>query len=319
MRRLGLVFVLLLSLFGTSLAASAQDATPASGLASLGLPTLDITVTANTFEGIAESIPAGRYLVTVSVAEENAEGGGVGFIQPVGVSTDEFLAVISSSATPTEESSTAAESSPVAESSPAADSGEGEAPPPFIYQSKFAGGAYAGPGESAQVILDLTPGEWVVWGDNPEAPWTPVSFEATGEMPVDLAEPASTATLTIGEYIIEVSEGALTSGTQIIKVENIGAQPHFVSAGLTQKEITNEDLGALLMADMTGTPAPIDIDPDADFMPAFSTGTQSTGTSIWVEVDLSPGYLALLCYFPDISDGMPHAYHGMHNVVEIEE
>jgi hypothetical protein len=308
----------LLSLFGTSVVASAQDATPESGLASVGLPTLDVTVTADTFEGIAESIPAGRYLVTVSVAEENAEGGGVGFIQPVGVSADEFIAAFGPSATPAEESSPAAESDGD-ESSPAADSEGGDEVPPFVYQSKFAGGIYAGPGESAQIILDLTPGEWVAWGDDPEAPWTPVAFEVTGEMPADLAEPASTATLTIGEYIIEVSEGALTSGTQIIKVQNIGAQPHFVDAESTQKEITNEDLEALLMADMSGTPAPIDFNPETDLMPAFFTGTQSMGTSIWVEVDLSPGYLALMCFFPDISDGMPHAYHGMHNVVEIPE
>jgi len=232
----------------------------------------------------------------------------VGFIQPVGVTIDEFMAAFGPAP------------SPAAESSPAsAESEQGEAPPPWAYQSKFAGGVYAGPGESSEIILDLTPGEWVAWGDDPTAPWTPVAFEVTGEMPADLAEPASTATLTMGEYIIEVSAGALTSGTQIIKIENSGAQPHFVVAELSQKEITNEDLGALLMADMSGTPAPIDFNPETDFTPGFFTGTQSMGTSIWVEVDLSVGYLALMCFFQDISDGMPHAYHGMHNVVEIPE
>jgi hypothetical protein len=72
---------------------AAQEATPASPFADLGLPTLDINVTADAYEGIPESVEAGRYLVTVSVAEDAGEfGGGVGFIQPTGLTGDEFIA-----------------------------------------------------------------------------------------------------------------------------------------------------------------------------------------------------------------------------------
>ena len=309
MRRLGLVVLIALSLSWSSIA-MAQDATPEAGLSSLGLPTIDVTVTATAIEGVPASVEAGRYLVNVSVTDENPDGGGVGFIQPVGISADEFVATFSGGG----------DATPVSEASPVdeTDTGGGDEVPPFIFQSTFAGGIYAGPGMSDQIVIDLTPGEWVAWGDDPEAPWAPVAFDVTGEMPADITEPASTATLTMGEYVINVTEGALTAGTQIIKVENIGAQPHFVVAESTQKEITNEDVEALLMADMTGTPAPIDFNPDTDLTTAFFTGTQSMGTSVWVEVNLEPGYLALLCFFPDVSDGMPHAYHGMHNVVKIE-
>lgn len=84
--------------------------------------------------------------------------------------------------------------------SPEAADGMG-GPPPFLFDSVMAGGAYAGTGESSQVILDLPPGEWVAWTDHPAAPQEPVVFEATGEMPADLVEPESHATLTMGEYV----------------------------------------------------------------------------------------------------------------------
>ncbi len=50
-----------------------------------------------------------------------------------------------------------------------------------------------------------------------------------------------------------------------------------------------------------------------------ATGTQSTGTSLWIPMTLEPGTYVLICFFPDISDGMPHAFHGMYNVVEVSE
>jgi len=329
MRRLLLLvlsMILVLPLSVGSLVA--QDATPTTGSAfdDLGLPTLDITVTAGGYEGVPDSIEAGRYLVTVTASEDVGEfGGGVGFIQPAGMSGDEFVTMLGEMAGPPDESGVgSAAATPieggVPEASPASgDGGEMGGPPPFFFESAFAGGAFAGPGESVQVVLDLTPGDWVAWGDDPSAPWAPIAFEVTGEMPVDLPEPEAGATLVMGEYVIEVAEGELVAGTQVIKVNNIGAQPHFITAGTTTVELTNEDVEAVLQADMTGTPAAVDFNPDEDFQDSFFTGTQSTGTSQWVEATIDRGNLLMLCFFPDLADGMPHAIHGMYAIVEIEE
>ena len=90
-----------LSLVSVAPRVSAQDATPvqdatlesSSVLASLGLPTLEVTVTADAYEGIPDSIEAGRYLVNLTVSEDVGEfGGGIGFIQPPAeMTTEEFL------------------------------------------------------------------------------------------------------------------------------------------------------------------------------------------------------------------------------------
>ena len=74
-----------------------------------------------------------------------------------------------------------------------------------------------------------------------------------------------------------------------------------------------------MQAEMTGTPVAYSgLNPDEDLIPIVFTGTQSMNTSTWIEVDLTPGSYGLACFFPDLSDGMPHANHGMYNVVKVE-
>lgn len=325
MRRflLSLFVALLMVPIGGGAVAFAQDASPVAGspFADLGLPALTITATATGYEGIPESLPAGRYLVTLMAGDDTGDNGGAGvsFVQPAGMSGQDFVDALTQlqgggtpAALPTEGSPAAMPS----EGSPAAGGDEG--PPAFFYESRIAGGSFSGPGQTTEVILDLTPGDWVAWGDDPSAPQQPVVFEATGEMPSDLPEPAADVTLTLAEYSITVSDGQFSTGPQVVRVDNVGAQPHFIFATHAPEGITDADVEAVLQADMTGTPAANGLDPETDFQDIFGTGTQSMGTTQWVYVpDVPAGPLVLLCFFPDLGDGMPHALHGMYAIVEV--
>jgi hypothetical protein len=326
MRRFLFSFVATLLMLPVALgsAAYAQDASPVGGspFADLGLPELTITVTASGYEGIPASTPAGRYLVTVNAADDTSDmgGGGVSFVQPAGMSGQDFVNVLTQMQGGDVPAAMPAEGTPdaMASESTPAESGGDEGAPAFFYQSKIAGGSYSGTGQTTQVVLDLTPGEWVAWGDDPSAPQQPVVFEATGEMPADLPEPASDVTLTMAEYSITVTEGQFTAGPQVVRVENAGEQPHFVFGGHGPSGMTDADIEAVLQADMTGTPAANGLDPETDFQDVFGTGTQSTGTTQWVYVpDVPAGSMVLLCFFPDQGDGMPHAMHGMYAIVEV--
>jgi len=327
MRRSGLSFILALVLFTVGMlpVAVAQNATPASGLADAGLPTLDVSVTASGFEGIPESIEAGRYLVTVTAAEDTGEeGGAVAFVQPSGMSAEEFLGMMG----PPPDESGGDVASPVADAGATpADGGEGMGgPPPAVFEATYAGGLFAVAGQPAEIVLDLPPGEWIAWGDSPGAPQEPFIFEVTGEMPTDLAEPESSATLTMGEYVIKVTEGELSAGPQVLKIENIGAQPHFVFGSLGPDDLTEEQVAVALEEELaagdSGTPpAYSDFNPDEDlsFDVGFFSATQSTGTTVWLPVTFEAGTYAMACFFPDLGDGLPHAYHGMYAVVEVGE
>lgn len=327
MRRtfVSLLGALLLLIVGAIPAGALQDASPESGLADLGLPELSVNVTTSAFEGIPESVEAGRYLVLVTAAADTEFGGAVAFVQPAGMTADDFLGALSGP--PADAGAGAVVGTPIGEieASPA----DGDAmggPPSFMFEATYAGGTFAIAGESADVVVDLGPGEWIAWGDDPGAPQEPVIFEVTGEMPADPAEPESGATITMGEgeYGIEVTEGELVAGSQVVKVENIGAQPHFIFIGKGPDGMTEEQIGVALdeeaQAGMTGTPpAYSDLNPDEEVMPVGFTATQSTNTAQWITLDLEPGAYALVCFYPDLGDGMPHAFKGMYTVVDVEE
>ena len=132
-----------------------------------------------------------------------------------------------------------------AEATPAAEGEEGEEGeeegplPTFVYQSTFAGGVLAVPGMPGTAVIDLTEGEWIAWGDDPEAAQAPVVLTVTGEFPADAPEPEADIMATLVDFGIAI-DGNLTAGEHVLRVENLGAQPHFleiagVPAGTTTR------------------------------------------------------------------------------------
>ena len=287
------------------LAVAKQDA----GLASAGLPTLDITVLADGYEGVPATTAAGRYLVNPTRGD-GVEEGVVAFVQPPpGMSAAEFLAAVGIG-----QGTAAPAASPGAEGE---DGGEEAGPlPTFVYQAKFAGGAVAGGGGAGAAVLDLTEGEWFAWGDEPSAPQTPAIFTVTGEFPADVAEPASDVAVTLRDFSITVA-GNLVAGDHVAKIENVGAQPHFFELLKVPDGTTHDDLTALVEAAVSGTPAAGGLNPETDFQLVTYTPPQSIGTQTWHTVPLEAGTYSASCWFPTAGTGAPHALMGMHTVFTV--
>jgi hypothetical protein len=263
------------------------EATPesASALAELGLPELTLTVTGDAVEGVPASIEAGRYLLTVEgePATEGPPPGAMILQLPEGMTLDEAGAQ--------------------AQASP-------DGPPPFYFEAVLAGGASVsanGPGVS---VIDLPPGEWIAAGTYFSRP--PVVFDVTGELPADLPEPDSTATFTLQEMTIEITEGAPVAGENLLRIENRGEQPHFIEIVKVPDGTTEEDAEAWLEADMSGTPVA-----DLEFEYVATTPDQSGGVTQWVTVTLQAGTYEALCFVPDPDSGMPHAFMGMHRLFTV--
>lgn len=302
--------------------AAAQEATAATGgdFASLGLPALDITVTADGFDGAPSGeIAAGRYLLTATIAPD-VEFGSAAFISPPpGMTAEDFLtqAGIGGGMPPADMEGSP---EPMAEGSPAAGAEGGEEEemiPLFIYQATFAGGASGPGGSTAQAVIDLPAGEWILWSDDPIAPQIPVTFTVTGDMPADLPTPDASLTFTLIDFQIMV-DGDLTAGDHVALIQNHGAQPHFVIVMKGPDSMTNDQISMLLTMEMDGaTPAALPFDPEKDLMPVAQTATQSIGTDQWVMMPLEAGTYAALCFFPTAGEGLPHAAHGMHTVFTV--
>ena len=283
--------------FALKAAAFQADASPEAAatnpFADLGLPELTLNATADGFEGIPESIEAGRYVVTMGgeAGENDFVLGGL-FVQlPEGVTVDDAMAQM-------------------------AESEMGY--PAVFYESRLAGGKPAFPmaGEaSASSVIDLPAGEWVVI--DPSGGRAPLAFTATGEMPADLVEPESNVTLEMGEMYFKVTDGAFVAGQNIIELFNAGAQPHFAEIMMMPDGTTNDNIAASIAVEMGATPEaePVGFE---QAMPVAYLAEQSTDVTSWSPVTLEPGTYALLCFVADPETGMPHAMMGMHDVFVVE-
>jgi hypothetical protein len=105
-----------------------------------------------------------------------------------------------------------------------------------------------------------------------------------------------------------------------MRIENQGAQPHFLVLFKGTDAVTNEGVAeflAFLAAGPDATPPDLAFEPDVDVQYLMTTGAQSIGTSLWLEMTLERGKYVAICYFPTAGTGVLHALHGMHTVFEV--
>ncbi len=288
-------------------AAVAQEATPdpASLFADLGLPELTITQTAETMQIDQQEIPAGRYLVRFVNETENPEASGGFVLLPDGKNLDDLSAADELAAgTPVD---------PMA------------APPPdedWLYETYIiAGGSALGP----MSVVDLLPGNYGVWADDPVSPIAAASLTVTGDAatPEAASEPAASLTITEvgegGQGWGFVTEGELSAGSQVVKVVNDSEQPHFIIMFQYPEPITLEQFTAAMMMDpSSGATPPADMIDFSRMQTAGWVGAQSGGTTQWTTVTLDPGQVIMVCFVPDPeAGGVPHAMEGMISVLDV--
>ncbi|HYH10809.1 MAG TPA: hypothetical protein VD789_00545, partial [Thermomicrobiales bacterium] len=145
MSRLLSALAVVLSLFAATAAAITAQETPAATggqLSELGYPEVVITATEAGFELPADEVAAGTVLLTFNNTAPFPNG--FSLIQlPEGVTVESLM--------------------PPADASPAAEeAGPPAGLPPALYDATWAGGIFAGPGQTSQAVVTLTPGEWLV-------------------------------------------------------------------------------------------------------------------------------------------------------------
>jgi hypothetical protein len=122
----------------------------------------------------------------------------------------------------------------------------------------------------------------------------------------NMTEPTADVTMTLSDYKFAFSK-PLVAGRQMIKVENVAAQPHEVVLLQLEPGKTIEDVGKWA-ADFKGPPPGKPIGGIPAFMP---------GKNTYFEVSLTPGDYGLICFVPDAKDGKPHVAHGMAQQIKV--
>lgn len=259
----------------------------------LELPEIHLEVLEDTISGMPEELEAGRYRITV----KGQPGPDEMLVGPMFGSLPEGL-------------------TPEILATQAAESPDGI--PAAFYDITIPGSPliYAPSGATEAVgIVDFHAGNWFMAGYLLSRP--AMTFTVTGDLPTDLPEPETNATISVGEMVIELTDGALMVGRNLTKLENRGAQPHFVEFMKVPDGTTNDDITALMESMMTGTPATDGLSFD-QLAPAAFISDVSAGQTQWVTVDFAEeGAYVGLCFVADPETGAPHAMMGMHQVFEV--
>jgi hypothetical protein len=282
MKRLFIVVLTLLTLTALGRPAAANTGSLSD------LPPLSIAIQDRGFE-IAASVPAGRYLLSVS--NERQTGISISFVAPpTGHSLVE-----------TEEALNAQDT--VAD---------------WLYGTTFIPGPYAAAGGSGQGIVDLPPGDWLVWGGN-DIPFAGPVLTVTdeGATGTDASEPRVDVEVSLREYAFVGLESGVHAGSQVWQLTNTGTQPHAFDLIRAPHAMTVEQL-MTLMALPDGAVPPPGIPAADEFVQVSGSGAISPGETAWLILpDLSPGTYFTLCFVPDRETGAPHATMGMIQLITI--
>ena len=173
--------------------------------------------------------------------------------------------------------------------------GEGEEPLPDWV--RFVGGVTSiRSGGTSTSVQTLATGDYIAVDINTNA-FAP--FEVTGEGDGEL--PATDATIEARDYAFEAS--GLRAGRTRVRFTNEGRQPHFALMAPIRPGKTIEDVRNAVREE--------EGEPPVDEEKSVSTGVLDGGESQVVDLTLTKGRYALVCFVADRTGGPPHAFLGM--------
>jgi hypothetical protein len=282
-------------------AISAQDASPAASgtaapslLAGLGYPDLVVNTDGSTND-LPASIAAGRYHLVLNNTNATSPVELDFYIPPAGTSPDDALAFYG-------------------------DAVSQQQPPELFYQLTIPGGVVAPPNATADVIIDLNPGDTYagiqVVNENGPGTGAAQALSVTGTMPT-LTDPDAAVSVTLSDLKVDMPD-SVPAGPQIWKITSTGAMPHFLAISKSDGSLTQENVAAT-MGSFIGTPMPAGMTPVPDS--ALQDGPQSAvitgGQTMWLEIDLEPGQYLGACYMSGPGDVPMHAAMGMFKIFDV--
>jgi hypothetical protein len=169
------------------------------------------------------------------------------------------------------------------------------------------------PGGSGETTLVLRPGRYVIVCAYDHDGQRHMSMGmlrplvvTAGAANANLTPPATATTIRLSDYHVAIV-GALHSGHQLVRIENIGEHWHQLSITRIRDHATIDEI---MKWDGKSQPAPLqDISGGAAAM--------EPGTTSVISLDLKPGRYELECGLSDDSKSKPHFLLGMHEDIAV--
>ncbi len=285
MRRVFAALLAVLIFLPLGMAVAAQGATPSAAFAAY--PEVAITVTDSDIQVSSDQIPAGYIRLTVTNTGTEETGVGLAAL-PEGQSMEQLA-----QATPE----------------------PGNFIPPFFYSTTLAGGpSSVQPGESASQVVHVDAGQWIAYAEGNQQP-VPVTVAETADSVTEA--PVADGTITEMDFAFGGVD-QIAAGQQVLAVTNEGQQPHMFDFFQVPDGTTMEQVQAALSAPDNATPVAGGLqESDITLVPGGQVILQSTGTTVWADVDVQPGTYVLVCFVVDPATGMPHAMEGMVSLFQV--
>jgi hypothetical protein len=178
----------------------------------------------------------------------------------------------------------------------------------FGMTSMEGGPGVTAPGQGLEVMVDLVPGQYIVFDILPGedgapniakgmlAPFEVISADqpATGEA----LDPA--VTVQMKDFLFEMPE-QVSAGEQVWEIKNLGPLPHEISLVKLNDGKTTEDVTAWFQNHQGPPP----------FRGVGGFQGISTGKSGWIKLNLTPGTYVATCVIPEQHSGKTHLELGM--------
>jgi len=179
------------------------------------------------------------------------------------------------------------------------------APPPADMVS-VGGPNAAMPGGNAEVTVDLAPGEYTMLCFIPGTDGKPHMMKGMMKA-LTVTQGSSTAALPtpdmtgkLADYSFDMPD-TVKAGHHVIRVENSGPQQHEMV--FVKLDAGKKGMDFVKWTDGMKGPPP--------GSPVNGAGGLTVGQSNTIQVDLTPGTYALVCFVGDVKDKKPHFMHGM--------
>lgn len=182
----------------------------------------------------------------------------------------------------------------------------------ILSKATSLGGPEVDTGLQASVILDLVPGQYVVFCLIPDAENIPhymhgMHVPLTVTETVDRPAPAADATVELVDFGFGDMPMQTSPGTHIWEVTNAGEQLHEFLVMRQADGVTYDEIVAELQAP-PGTPAPAG--PPSHWI-AGGAAPMSPGETNYSILELEAGNYFTICFIPDPATGAPHFTLGM--------
>jgi uncharacterized cupredoxin-like copper-binding protein len=171
------------------------------------------------------------------------------------------------------------------------------------------------PGDSGETILALRPGHYVIVCAYDGGPHghphmslgmiRPLVVTQSGSG-ADMTLPAAPVTIRLSDYRMTL-DGALHSGHQLVRVENVGAHRHHLNLARIRNNATLDDI---MRWDGKSEPAPLE---DTN----GGAAVLDAGQASVISLDLKPGRYELACVLSDDAKSKPHYMLGMHDEIAV--